>query len=149
MSESLGQVLYQNILARTSQPLFDWESLPQTAKDGYTAIAADVVLAAKLSEFRVPHSTIMIVDAIREYVTKLETRVTTEHCICRWEIHPDDKGELPEGKKRRMRLADTHPWCPAHSKEGFLFGFLDYMTQLDWLKEATSEVGELGNEPTE
>lgn len=63
-------------------------------------------------------------ELIIAYVNSIETEKTTENCLCDWRVHPDDV-KKPKGE-RRVSRANHHPRCPAHTKEGFLAGFMEY-----------------------
>ena len=94
-------------------------------------------------------------DLAIEYVAAIETQRTNEWCKCEWIVHPDDtqlakeicrqckahqtdlvhdlEGEDLHDEAhlfagRRMRRGHTDPICPVHTKEGFLFGFFEWMT---------------------
>jgi hypothetical protein len=64
-------------------------------------------------------------DWIVIYVNSLETSKTTDHCLCQWKVHPDDV-DKPKGQ-RRVARSDQHPRCPAHTREGLILGFMEYM----------------------
>jgi hypothetical protein len=54
------------------------------------------------------------------YVRKIEFGVTDQICWCPW-----TPMEV-EGRKGRLRSGE-HPQCPVHTKEGYLFGFIDHV----------------------
>lgn len=64
-------------------------------------------------------------ELIVAYINSIETTKTTEHCICEWRVHPADTNK-PRGE-RRVARANHHPRCPAHTREGFLAGFMAYV----------------------
>lgn len=84
--------------------------------------------------------------AVVDYTAHIETAETGKVCKCLWAVHPDDvevtsgtcrecaqvaESHTPEGdhhfKGKRMRLFEQDKFCPAHTREGFLLGFLDWM----------------------
>lgn len=75
-----------------------------------------------------------LMQLVADYTTWVETAETTEVCKCEWLIHPDDVDKKPEEGKRRMRRGDTSLDCPAHTKEGYLLGFFE------WLKRDHTEI---------
>lgn len=62
---------------------------------------------------------------IGRYVRAIEIGISDELCKCDWIIHPDDL-DKPKGKRRKRR-STPHFDCPVHTREGFLFGFLEWM----------------------
>lgn len=61
-------------------------------------------------------------ELVTSYTRSIERGVTEIVCWCPWtplEV---------EGKMGRLR-AGEHPQCPVHTKEGFLFGFIDYVRE--------------------
>lgn len=62
------------------------------------------------------------VGLVTAYVRSIERGNTEDSCWCPWtplEV---------QGKMGRLR-AGEHPQCPVHTKEGFLFGFIDYVRE--------------------
>ena len=60
---------------------------------------------------------------VDEYVSGLETNLTAETCLCRWQtFRVYDKEQVQY--RDMKRLADNHPYCPVHSKEGLLVHFV-------------------------
>lgn len=66
-------------------------------------------------------------EKLAEYFKAMETGVTDDWCLCTWIIHPDDVNK-PKGK-RRKRLVEHHPRCPAHTKEGLVLGFIRWVSK--------------------
>lgn len=60
------------------------------------------------------------VDLVLAYIRKIEFGMTEQNCWCPW-----TPMEV-EGKKGRLRSGE-HPQCPVHTKEGFIFGFIDHV----------------------
>lgn len=60
------------------------------------------------------------VNMVLAYVRKIEFGATDQNCWCPWT--PLEVG----GKQGRLRSGE-HPQCPVHTKEGFLFGFIDHV----------------------
>lgn len=68
-----------------------------------------------------------LMQLVADYTSWVETAETKEVCKCEWIIHPDDINKKPEEGKRRMRRGDTSLDCPAHTKEGYLLGFFEWL----------------------
>lgn len=71
------------------------------------------------------------VDMVLAYVRKIEFGVTEQNCWCPWKPFEVD------GRQGRLR-AGEHPQCPVHTKEGFLFGFIDHVRRT-FADEATAQ----------
>lgn len=59
-------------------------------------------------------------DLVTAYTRSIERGLTEVTCWCPW-----TPMEV-EGKMGRLRSGE-HPQCPVHTKEGFLFGFIDFV----------------------
>lgn len=68
-----------------------------------------------------------LMQLVGNYTSWVETAETKDVCKCEWLIHPDDVDKKPEEGKRRMRRGDTSLECPAHTKEGYLLGFFEWL----------------------
>jgi hypothetical protein len=64
------------------------------------------------------------------YVNHIELTPTDDICRCVWQIHPDDKGK-PKGQRRKRRV-DNHPFCPVHTKEGLIKGFVEWTNKNEY-----------------
>ncbi len=86
---------------------------------------------------------------VHTYVAKLETEESAKWCKCVWRIHPDDQmirvghcrvcnqprkgcmGMLNATHVftgiRRVRV-DNNPFCPVHTKEGLIVGFVEWLS---------------------
>jgi len=60
------------------------------------------------------------VDLVLAYIRKIEFGLTEHVCWCPW------KPMEVEGRKGKLRTGE-HPQCPVHTKEGFVFGFIDHV----------------------
>lgn len=92
-------------------------------------------------------------ELIKEYTGHIETAETGKVCKCLWAVHPDDR-DIQTGHCRvcnheahpvveqweevsdefnhkflgkRMRLFEQDEFCPAHTKEGLLLGFFNWL----------------------
>lgn len=73
--------------------------------------------------------TIGLDDEVRElilfYVQSLESGQTRDHCLCQWK----EMTGLPDSERQRWARGDAHEDCPIHTKEGFIVGFLAFMSK--------------------
>lgn len=60
-----------------------------------------------------------LMQKIGEYVTWIETGMTSDVCKCEWIQHPDSS--------KPYRSGDTALDCPAHAKEGLVLGFFTWL----------------------
>lgn len=60
------------------------------------------------------------VDLVIAFIKMIEFGATDETCWCPW------KPMQVDGRKGRLRTGE-HPQCPLHTKEGYLFGFIDHV----------------------
>lgn len=105
--------------------------LPAAKPDPIEARLPTLAEAPTVGWLSIPLADVM--QLVADYTTWVETAETAEVCKCEWIIHPDDINKKPEEGKRRMRRGDTSLDCPAHTKEGYLLGFFE------WLKKSTPE----------
>jgi len=61
---------------------------------------------------------------VQAYINMIETERTNRLCKCEWIVHPDDVNK-PEGTRRVHKGAES-PYCPVHTKLGFLLYFFDH-----------------------
>jgi len=60
------------------------------------------------------------VNMVLAYIRKIEFGSTEQNCWCPW------TPLKVAGKMGRLRTGE-HPQCPVHTKEGYLFGFIDHV----------------------
>jgi hypothetical protein len=60
----------------------------------------------------------------QQYADMIETAATKEMCRCGW-IMKEMNGETKPWRQ------DEHPWCPVHTKVGFILGFYEWMFKED------------------
>ena len=70
-------------------------------------------------------------ELVTSYTRSIERGLTEIVCWCPW------TALQVEGKMGRLRTGE-HPQCPVHTKEGFLFGFIDYVRE-HFAKDAAAE----------
>lgn len=109
----------ENAPTVTLEDFGGWKVYPPSTKDGETT-----------EYYSVPVKDVPALAA--EYMTTLETSLSTENCRCLWRIHPDDVSKPvrdDEGNptKRRMVRVDDDPTCWIHSREGRIIGFFEWL----------------------